>query len=225
MVALTRCWVGLAPSCCLNQIRAARRWAISPMLAQEQYAEAKALRNRGWSISKVARHLRGDRRPVRAHLSRDRVPVRRSGQVRIRSGRSSHMRDSGWRMIPMCIGLGFTTPTEIVATEPRVPGGHWWYRLTTEDFLSDRVNLPRPVAWPNTEQRTTVGCRAMILRPVVVEVGPGSDHQPPTSGGAHDISYPSVRRCPYVTRPPNRPDPSRPTPDTRQPVPLQERRP
>jgi transposase len=50
------------------------------MLSWEDDVEAHALRQRGWSISAIARHLGHDRKTVRAHLRGDRVPGRRAGR-------------------------------------------------------------------------------------------------------------------------------------------------
>jgi transposase len=44
------------------------------MLSLEEEVEAHALRQRGWSISAIARHLGIDRKTVRAYLNGDRVP-------------------------------------------------------------------------------------------------------------------------------------------------------
>lgn len=48
------------------------------MLTQGEDVEAQALRNRGWSISAIARHLGRDRKTVRAYLAGERVPGRRA---------------------------------------------------------------------------------------------------------------------------------------------------
>jgi transposase len=47
------------------------------MLTQGEDVEAQALRNRGWSISAIARHLNRDPKTIRAYLSGDRVPGQR----------------------------------------------------------------------------------------------------------------------------------------------------
>jgi transposase len=53
------------------------------MLAREEDVEAHALRERGWSISAIARHLDRDRKTIRGHLSGQRTPgVRASGPDR-----------------------------------------------------------------------------------------------------------------------------------------------
>ncbi len=44
------------------------------MLTQGESVEAHALRERGWSVSAIARHLDRDRKTVRAYLNGDRVP-------------------------------------------------------------------------------------------------------------------------------------------------------
>src|SRR3954469_13695873 len=44
------------------------------MLTQGEDVEAHALRQRGWSISAIARHLGRDRKTVRAYLNGDRQP-------------------------------------------------------------------------------------------------------------------------------------------------------
>ena len=48
------------------------------MLTQGEDVEAHALRQRGWSISAIARHLDRDRKTVRAHLTGQRQPRRRA---------------------------------------------------------------------------------------------------------------------------------------------------
>ena len=48
------------------------------MFAEEEYLEVHALRQRGWSISAIARHVGRSRRTVRAYLSGERVPGRRA---------------------------------------------------------------------------------------------------------------------------------------------------
>ena len=47
------------------------------MLALEECVEVHALRERGWSISAIARHLGRDRKTIRAYLSGERIPGRR----------------------------------------------------------------------------------------------------------------------------------------------------
>jgi hypothetical protein len=47
------------------------------MLSLEEDVQAQALRQQGWSISAIARHLGVDRKTVRAYLSGERVPGRR----------------------------------------------------------------------------------------------------------------------------------------------------
>src|SRR5271154_6805101 len=46
----------------------------SSMLTQGESVEAHALRERGWSVSAIARHLKRDRKTVRAYLSGRREP-------------------------------------------------------------------------------------------------------------------------------------------------------
>ena len=50
------------------------------MLSWEDDVEAHALRQRGWSISAIARHLGHDRKTVRACLRGDRRPGRRASR-------------------------------------------------------------------------------------------------------------------------------------------------
>jgi transposase len=50
------------------------------MLSWEDDVEAHALRQRGWSVSVIARHLGHDRKTVRAYLRGDREPGRRAGR-------------------------------------------------------------------------------------------------------------------------------------------------
>jgi hypothetical protein len=45
-----------------------------PMLTQGEDVEAHALKERGWSISAIARHLERDRKTVRSYLNGDRLP-------------------------------------------------------------------------------------------------------------------------------------------------------
>ncbi len=47
------------------------------MLTQGESVEAHALRERGWSVSAIARHLGRDRKTIRAYLSGEREPGRR----------------------------------------------------------------------------------------------------------------------------------------------------
>src|ERR1700737_324887 len=47
------------------------------MLTQGEAVNAHALRERGWSVSAIARHLRIDRKTVRVYLSGGRVPGQR----------------------------------------------------------------------------------------------------------------------------------------------------
>lgn len=47
------------------------------MLSWEEDVQAHALREQGWSISAIARHLGVDRKTVRAYLSGEREPGRR----------------------------------------------------------------------------------------------------------------------------------------------------
>jgi transposase len=50
------------------------------MLSWEDDVEAHALRQRGWSISAIARHLGHDRKTIRAYLRGDRQPGRRASR-------------------------------------------------------------------------------------------------------------------------------------------------
>ena len=47
------------------------------MLTRGEDVEVHALKNRGWSISAIARHLGRDRKTVRSYLAGERVPGRR----------------------------------------------------------------------------------------------------------------------------------------------------
>ena len=50
------------------------------MLTPQEAAEAKAMQERGWTISVIARHLHRDRKTIRSYLTGQRVPgPRRSG--------------------------------------------------------------------------------------------------------------------------------------------------
>ena len=44
------------------------------MLTHGEDVEAHALRNRGWTISAIARHLGRDRKTIRAYINGERVP-------------------------------------------------------------------------------------------------------------------------------------------------------
>lgn len=44
------------------------------MLAREEDVEAHALKEQGWSVSAIARHLGRDRKTIRAYLSGERTP-------------------------------------------------------------------------------------------------------------------------------------------------------
>jgi predicted transcriptional regulator len=48
------------------------------MITREEELEAQALHARGWSISKIARHLGIDRKTVRAYLNGERAPGQRA---------------------------------------------------------------------------------------------------------------------------------------------------
>ena len=72
------------------------------MLTQGESVEAHALRERGWSVSAIARHLGRDRKTVRAYLSGKREPGKRrpaapdrferyEGYCRIRFGDDPHL--------------------------------------------------------------------------------------------------------------------------------------
>jgi transposase len=72
------------------------------MFTQGEDVEAHALRERGWSISAIARHLERDRKTIRAYLSGEREPGRRvtvvadplvefEGYVRARFGDDPHL--------------------------------------------------------------------------------------------------------------------------------------
>ncbi len=45
-----------------------------PMLTQGEDVEAHALKERGWSIAAIARHLERDRKTVRSYLNGEREP-------------------------------------------------------------------------------------------------------------------------------------------------------
>ncbi len=51
------------------------------MLTQGEDVEVHALKERGWSISAIARHLERDRKTVRSYLNGDREPGRRASEV------------------------------------------------------------------------------------------------------------------------------------------------
>jgi transposase len=72
------------------------------MLTQGEDVEAHALRERGWSISAIARHLERDRKTVRSYLNGDRQPGTRvtavadpladfEGYIRARFGDDPHL--------------------------------------------------------------------------------------------------------------------------------------
>jgi transposase len=51
------------------------------MLTQEEDVEIHALRERGWTISEIARHIGRDRKTVRAYLAGERQPGVRVSEV------------------------------------------------------------------------------------------------------------------------------------------------
>src|SRR5438874_891739 len=53
------------------------RGSSSSMLTQGEDVEAHALREMGWSISAIARHLDRDRKTIRAYLTGERGPSQR----------------------------------------------------------------------------------------------------------------------------------------------------
>ncbi len=53
----------------------------APMLTQGEDVEAHALKERGWSISAIARHLDRDRKTIRGDLNAERSPGRRASTV------------------------------------------------------------------------------------------------------------------------------------------------
>ena len=63
------------------------------MLTHGEDVEAHALRNRGWTISAIARHLGRDRKTVRAYINGERVPGVRADRHPTRSSPSP----STWR--------------------------------------------------------------------------------------------------------------------------------
>jgi transposase len=50
------------------------------VLSHDELDQVRAMRERGWSISVIARHLGRDRKTVRAYLTGDRQPGRRRDQ-------------------------------------------------------------------------------------------------------------------------------------------------
>ncbi|MCP2279555.1 hypothetical protein APR09_005143 [Nocardia amikacinitolerans] len=87
------------------------------MLSLEGDVEVHALRERGWSISAIARHLGLDRKTVRAYLNGDRVPGQRARSVplliepfidycRIRLADDPHLWAS--TLFDEIVALGFT---------------------------------------------------------------------------------------------------------------------
>ena len=87
------------------------------MLSWEEDVQAHALRQQGWSISAIARHLDVDRKTVRAYLSGERVPGRRRrtrptviepflAYCRARLADDPHLWAS--TLLDELVGLGFT---------------------------------------------------------------------------------------------------------------------
>jgi len=52
------------------------------MLTPDEFRDAQAMRDKGWSISVIARHLGRDRKTIRAYLAGQREPGRRGGAAR-----------------------------------------------------------------------------------------------------------------------------------------------
>jgi transposase len=98
------------------------------MLSLEGDVEVHALRERGWSISAIARHLGLDRKTVRAYLNGDRVPGQRARSVplliepfvdycRIRLADDPHLWAS--TLFDEIVALGFTGSYQSLTTATR----------------------------------------------------------------------------------------------------------
>ena len=75
------------------------------MLTHGEDVEAHALKNSGWTISAIARHLGRDRKTVRAYINGERVPGVRARSA-LRSARAFHRVPGGaLRRRPARLGL------------------------------------------------------------------------------------------------------------------------
>lgn len=92
------------------------------MLTQGEDVEAHALRERGWSISAIARHLERDRKTVRAYLNGDRQPGVRVSAVadplvefevylRARFGDDPHVWATSLFVEVVALGYGLSYPS------------------------------------------------------------------------------------------------------------------
>jgi IS30 family transposase len=61
------------------------------MITRGEDVEASALRQRGWSVTAIARHLERDRKTVRAYLRGDRESFRRVACSRTRCHHAGHI--------------------------------------------------------------------------------------------------------------------------------------
>ena len=90
------------------------------MLTQGEDVEAHALRQRGWSISAIARHLDRDRKTVRAYLNGDRQPGGGRRRRRIRWRGSSPICGPGSPMTVICGRRRCSTRSSCSATTGRI---------------------------------------------------------------------------------------------------------
>src|SRR3954447_21499309 len=93
------------------------------MLTQGEDVEAHALKERGWSISAIARHLERDRKTVRSYLNGDRQPGSRvtvvppdplaefEGYVRARFGDDPHLWATSLFVEVVALGYERSYPT------------------------------------------------------------------------------------------------------------------
>jgi hypothetical protein len=94
--------------------------ALLSMLTQGEDVEAHALKERGWAISAIARHLERDRKTVRSYLNGDRQPGVRVTVVVDALPGSRVMSGRGSLMIRICGRHRFSTRSSPLATRAAI---------------------------------------------------------------------------------------------------------
>ena len=147
------------------------------MMALEECVEVHALRQRGWSISAIARHLGRDRKTVRAYLSGERVPGERTpGEVdpfdqyepyvRQRLSYDPHVWASA--LFDEVAALGYSQSYPTLVRKIRERGLRPWCGACAGTRGRARAIIDHPpgeeVQWDWTELRDTPwGSRAYVL--------------------------------------------------------------
>ena len=147
------------------------------MLALEECVEVHALRQRGWSISAIARHLGRDRKTVRAYLSGERVPGERTpaeedpfdqfeAYVRQRLSDDPHVWGSA--LFDEVVALGFAQSYPTLVRKIRDRGLRPWCGACAGTRGGARAIIDHPPGeecqWDWVELRDTPwGSRAYVL--------------------------------------------------------------